>query len=247
MEEAWVACELDRYCSHPLASSWMSYLQRWAAMPTLRRWWPALKSLFGKGFLDFADTQLHLSSVFAAGGTWLPAKIELLPVSDEARLAGFAWKRLQECRPGFPFHKRTLFALILTLPANAGSVPSCVQVGLAAVDVKDSVASWNIDDLFVPPELHGGGFVTSLLGDLIRHFEDISATGHVKRLEVSLEDSKYGTTAKATRLLRDQAGRQEQIELIDFYRSRDFKFDGSTWSNGQNTRMVRILTGTKAD
>jgi hypothetical protein len=75
-----------------------------------------------------------------------------------------------------------------------------------------------------------------LLDELIAHIEQNFR--NVRKLEVSLDDSQYNPNATVTRLHRGQAGRQAQIELIDFYRSRGFSFDGEQWSNGQNTRMV---------
>jgi hypothetical protein len=48
--------------------------------------------------------------------------------------------------------------------------------------------------------------------------------------------------ATATHLRRSQSWRQAQLERIDFYRSRGFKFDGADWSEeGHNKCMVLVL------
>ena len=54
MEDVWLACDLDRYWSHPLNEGWMNYFQRWASTPTFRRWWPVLRPIYSSGFREFA-------------------------------------------------------------------------------------------------------------------------------------------------------------------------------------------------
>ena len=239
IEEAWVVCELDRYWSHPRAANWMSYLQHWAAMPTLRHWWPLLKPLFGDRFQRFAGQQLHLPTADCGH----QVIFELVP-RDENADTGFAWRRLLQCQPGFALDGGTCFSLKLTLPNTNG--PLCIQAGLAVVHVENSVASWHIDDLFVPPELRGGGITTQLLDKLIGYFKNNLKAEPDKqaRLKVRMKDKNRGGSKSPipTRLRRDQAGRQEQIELIGFYRSRGFQFDYDGWDKrGQNTRMVLRL------
>jgi hypothetical protein len=266
MEEAWVICELDRYWSNPRARSWVTYLHRWASMPTLRKWWPAIKSLYGNDFTAFANTQLHLTSVDidASGGKARHARLTLChyDINQAPSLQPNFNRRLQECRPEFSLTRDCeFFGLCLTLPVGA-ETDLGVQVGLAAIEVSEETARWHADDLFVPPELKGGGFNTQLLDKLIAYFKSKTSPGKDVRLEVNIaeahnepklkDNNSAGSDTPAqgagsttvTRLRRTQAGRQEQIELIDFYRSRGFMFDGSRWTNGQNTRMILVLHHT---
>lgn len=231
MEEAWLICELDDYWSHPLANNWMACLHRWAAMPTVRHWWPLLTPLFGTDFQNFARETLKLPSL---GPDRVALKLVLNSVKGNfVPEDGFAWRRFQECQPNFKVGQyNTLFSLDLTLPATGASAALTIQVGLAFLRCNGSVARWDIDDLFIPPELHCGGFTTRLLDLLIKHFMGQKGVmpNPIVRLEVSIEPS-----------LRDQAARQEQIELIDFYRSRGFKFVGTTCGNAKNNCMVRLI------
>jgi hypothetical protein len=275
LEEAWVICELDDYWSNPRAQSWMSYLHRWAAMPSLQKWWPALKSFYGRDFVAFANAQLNLASVDveSSGKTGSHATLELTPsptVHPALLQPSFA-KRLKSCQlelykrlenPGLGLKR---FDLKLSLLENDGSICLSVQVGLAAIVVDSKTARWQIDDLFVPPDLHGGGFNTSLLDKLIEHFESNLSDGRVTQLQVDLPKANREPEDKAknnmqegkveqgtrdtieTRQKRGRAERQKQIELVDFYRNRGFKFDGETWNNGQNTRMVLVLPRSPAN
>ncbi|MFA5192154.1 MAG: patatin-like phospholipase family protein [Verrucomicrobiia bacterium] len=231
MEEAWLICELDDYWSHPLANNWMACLHRWAAMPTVRHWWPLLAPLFGTDFQSFARGTLKLPSL---GPDRVALKLVLNSVKGSfVPEDGFAWRRIQECQPDFRASQyNTLFSLELTLPATSVSAALTIQVGLAFLRCDGSVARWDIDDLFIPPELHGGGFTTRLLDLLIKHFMGQKGVmpNPIVRLEVSIKPS-----------LRDQAARQEQIELIDFYRSRGFKFVGTTCGSEKNNCMVRLI------
>jgi len=235
MEEAWVVCDLERYSSHPLAQSWMSYLQRWAAMPTMQKWWPVLRTMFGSDFQAFADTELYLQSTQLV-------LFELFQNPTIDRLHGFAWRRLQQCCPDFDLDGRIPFSLELKLLSGNGSAPLSLQVGLGIVriDQTNAEASWAIDDLFVPPELSGGGFHSKLLDCLIKHFEHkYEPKNVIHRLKVTLADALPAAT---TRLRPSQAVRQERLERIDFYRSRYFVFDGANWSEeGQNNCMVYVI------
>jgi hypothetical protein len=226
MEEAWVICDLERYSSHPLAQSWMSYLHRWAAAPTMKKWWPVLRPMFGRDFQAFANTKLYLQP--AQGGESLPsAMYEFVKNRSGARLYGFAWRRLKECYPDFKLDGRMTFGLELKIPFKQGCDPLKLQVGLAIIgmDKLRGLASWGIGDLFVPPELSGGGFHSQLLDSLIDQFKNNQRQfGGIHRLDVIVEAPRPDTS---TRLPRSQAERQERLERIDFYRSRGFAFDRS--------------------
>ncbi len=224
IEEAWVVCVLDDYWSHPLANNWMARLNRWAAMPTLRYWWPLLAPLFGADFQRFAIRILKLPALDPVG---VAANIRLNPVVvNLTPETSFAWRRFHECQPDSG--KTPRFTLDLTLPSIGAAATFTIQIGLAFVQCTGSVAEWDINDLFIPPELYGGGFTTKLLDLLIEHFrqQKNAVANPVTRLEVTVK----------TKVGRSQGERQKQIELIDFYRSRGFEFD-----NVRSDRMVLWL------
>lgn len=240
MEEAWCICDLDQYWSHPLASNWMSYLHHWAAMPTLRYWWRILRPFFGARFLAFADEHLNLMPTTDASSAQATLELKAIPSPKDPR-DGFAWRRLHECRPEFTAADptATLFELRLTLHAANDRPAASIQVGLAVVAKRTidaiAVASWRIEDLFVPPELQGGGLTTALLDKLIEH---LTGAG-VQQIKVAVGNHAGSAPDNDTHARLSLAERQKQVELIDFYRSRRFVFDGKTWERGQNTSMVR--------
>lgn len=245
MEEAWVVCQLDRYSTNPRAQSWMSYLQRWAAMPTLRKWWPVLRPMFGSDFQTFASTELYLQPVVNSKADSSQVTFKLVQYFPDVCRKDFALRRFQQCYPAFDLNGRTVFGLELTWFSEGGSASLVLQVALAIVciDQTKGTATWAIDDLFVPPELCGGGFHTKLLSKLIEYFNNKNGPySAVHRLEVTLADV---SPAASTHFRLTPARRQELIERIDFYRSRHFVFDGVEWTGeGQNNRMVLVLKRT---
>ena len=234
LEEAWVVCELDQFCTHPAASSWMSCMNRWAAVPAVRRWWPAIKSLFGEGFRLFAEKRLHLpesarvGDAEVSGGNDVPAQ----------RLA-YASERLPEVRPGWTVGRGgPLFRLVLDLPAVEAEPSMRLEAGLAWIDedVAAGIATWALEDLFVPPELEYGDCTSQLLDRVIARYR-----WHGFRvLRVQLQETDNRELVEQ-RLRRDAASRRQQTELIDFYRSRGFRYDDEAWVDGRCTGMVLRL------
>jgi hypothetical protein len=60
MENAWITLELDRFHAHPLNRGWMSVFRCWVNAPLFRRYWPALRGEYSRGFVRFAEEQLRL-------------------------------------------------------------------------------------------------------------------------------------------------------------------------------------------
>lgn len=256
MEEALVTCELERHWSNPRARSWMSYLQRYAAMPVMRKWWPSLKPLLGADFIRFADVHLFLAT---ASGSREPATCNivlhpLLPRESAQPETAFT-RRMRECGVPLPARERTLFGLFLEWAESCRTRPGRVQVGLAAVTETDAtgdrdptdgrarrVVSWEMNDVFVPPELGGGDeFRTKMIAGIIGHYEN-EPVG-VTRLEVRFGDGKSrdASVGKADR--RGKAKRQDLIEHIGMYRSLGFKFDRAV--GGGVVRMALDVAGRK--
>lgn len=238
LEEAWVVCALDEYSSLPAASSWMSFLHRWAATPAVRDWWPAIKTLFGDGFQAFAEKRLHLPTVSSL------SRSGRLPAGEggQVRVVKFAASRLQEVRPGHTFLEvdRQSFQLLLELPRSGGRARLRLQIGLAQVkEETERCASWALEDLFIPPEFAFGDYTGYLLDALIRYYRDLG----YERLTVRLEDVDEGRNRELVeqRLRRDQASRRKQTDLIDFYRSRGFRYDAENWCNGRCIGMYLSL------
>ncbi len=242
LEEAWVVCELDRNCTHPAASSWMSRLHRWAGLPVVREWWLVIKPLFGEGFQEFAEQRLHLQGVVGAS---VPegARASRGPEGIGA-VVPRAMDRLKVLRPGcvFPVGTRQAFQLVLDLPRREAGGRLLLQVGLAQVAEEEAgggnFASWALEDLFIPPEFAFGDYTSCLLDALIRHYRK----ERFARLEVRLEEVRNRDLVER-RLGRETVSRRQQTDLIDFYRSRGFRYDVRQWRQGRCVGMFLQLTG----
>jgi GNAT superfamily N-acetyltransferase len=200
----------------------MSYLHRWAATPTLRRWWPLVKTLFGENFQSFAQARLGLPS--AKGGGQVDLRLGICPAGDKH---GYAWQRLGEGRRDRVRAEQTLwFCLELALPEIQNQA---IQIGLAAIEVVEFVANWEVEDVFIPPELRGGGFSGRFLDEIVAYFTKYAAGRPKFQLRVLFRQSQP---------VQDQAGRQELVELIDFYKSRGFKYESAAVDV-----MVKVIIG----
>jgi len=244
MEEAFVVCALDRYWSNPRAQSWMSLLHRYAAMPVLRHRWPVLKPLLGGSFVDFANDHLALKTADACKPDQLPALAQptfSLSEASPPRPGQYLERRFKECLPGYRLEGRHLSILRLHLPVVKNAPEQSLEVGFLAFDVeeKDGKRSlaWQIDELFIPPELKGAKFTSVLLDTIIQQAE---ADKSLHSLQVYLGVDK-SPQAGHYRMQRSQGARQAQVEHIDFHRSRGFIFDATTWENGQNVCMEKLL------
>jgi len=231
MEEAWVTCVLEQYWSHILADNWMSSLHRWAALPAVRRWWPAIKPLYGDDFQAFAERQLHLPRLPSI--QW--------PGTQGAAVApgaavGLAERRYRDIRPEaeLPPKGTTAYELVLSLPrvADAGAIH--LQIGLVFVVEDDFRVRWTLEDLFVVPEFAYGDYLGRALDGLVAHYRRCG----IRRLEVELGGRGHCSGIVRQRFLRNQASRRQQTDLIDFYRSRGFGYDQDRWRHGRCVGLV---------
>jgi hypothetical protein len=252
MEEAWVVCQLENNWSHPAASSWMCCLHRWASLSAVRRWWPAIKPLYGEAFQSFAENMFHLQNTKD-----LPRPEIGLPESNEIGdlTIPLASNHLAAMSPEFNFTQqrdKTVHQLMLELPPST-TARRKLQLGLAIVQETQWSASWMIDDMFVVPQFSNGGYIGVLLEELIRHYSGKHADngdGKDFRLEVDLGDpaSLSGGEQQtlhhqqvALRNRRDFASRRRQTDYIGFYRSRGFRYDAAKWANGRCIGMYLDL------
>jgi hypothetical protein len=236
MEDVWLAADLDRYWSHPLNEGWMNYFQRWASVPSLRRWWPILRPIYSNGFRQFAKTQfqLHVRDDQARDEPpGMGGQLILQPCTLEKLKQGHAW---QECcrrqpLPNEALRGRQPFSYDLKLePDVDGLALRPLQAGFVLVTEGTTPkgkcdACWDDRDFYVPPALMGAGIVARMLDALIRHYDDKKT---VKELRVRLFTEPHpaagpnsGQPSPAGRRL-DPAERTERVRRIEFYKSRGF-------------------------
>ena len=236
MEDAWLACRLETHGAHPLNEGWMSYLQRWAATPSFRRWWPILKPIYSPGFRHFAKQQfgVEFKDVTSAGPDALvessDTQLRLRPVSLDTVREGFAWQQWERRQtspvpvPPLRSGQRPgvfIYELSFASPAGLAPLPP-LQIGVALVTVEDARCQvrWTTNQFFVPPALRGAGFTGRFLDALIAHFRRDPA---VEVLQVTILDE--GTTDLSQRPRPDPVSRARRVELVDFYKSRGFMYD----------------------
>ncbi len=216
MEEAWLTLCLDDYWSHPSNIGVMSRFQRWWATPSMRRWWVVLSPLCSDGFREFIKINFNLRARDAearetdskrAGPKLHLRRAESLDKVEN----GIAWKQMRAQKLSYP-EEATVFEYMLDLEDRV------LQVGLAFANLCGevvnaetcSVARWEGDHLFVPHSLRGAGINSRLLDRLIEEMK----RSKVRRIYVTLRDGFPGR--------RDEAAREARLELIGFYKSRNF-------------------------
>jgi hypothetical protein len=178
MEDVWIACELDRWWTHPLNLGWINLFARWATAPSFRFWWPLMGPMFSPGFREFLAQRFpdpepaptpepEPESESEETDVVRPAQrsrvIELDPQAPEG-LAVKWWKN-RSAQPR-NWEGRTLFQNLLRLP-RPNDEPLEMQVGIAAVTTNGAHAGWTSDDFFVPPSLWGAGIGWYFLDELL--------------------------------------------------------------------------------
>jgi hypothetical protein len=166
-------CRLEEHYNDPLAGPWSNYVERWMAIPSLRRWWPALKPLFGREFVSFAEERLGLP-----GNASLTPSIKCYDGRSPDRegqtgwhntFAGKEWLKTrngEDPAPGFST------AVLQLHPAGGGSI----SLGLLKYQVVDASeperqnVKWNADDLWLPPGWRQGAMRAEFLQQLVTFF-----------------------------------------------------------------------------
>jgi GNAT superfamily N-acetyltransferase len=171
MEDVWMACQLDRWWSHPLNLGWINLFARWATSPPFQFWWPLLSPMFSPGFRTFIEQRFPRREGTGAKTAIIQrGEVEEVAQGDIAGLAETWWKQrsaqpMPWTRPlSAPFTRR-LYQDRLELVRDQASVR--IQVGLAAVTFTAGMAGWTSDDFFVPPSLWGAGIGGHFLRGLL--------------------------------------------------------------------------------
>lgn len=159
MEDAWLQCGLETHAEHPLNIGWMSYLERWAAMPSFRRWWPILRPIYSPGFREFMKRHFGLRSALVASEAEAPGGQASLVLdgpfpTHDPRVQGHAWRQLDHA--GRDLTGLGVLALRVRLEGAESLQP--LQVGVLLFRHDEDTIAWHASDLFVPAVLHGAGF-----------------------------------------------------------------------------------------
>ena len=237
MEDVWLDAQLDTYWSHPLNDGWMNYFQRWASMPSFRRWWPILRPIYSIGFRDFVkdrfdirvkddeqDASAHGAMVKLAG-----------PHSSVDHLPGLAWEHWLQ-RYGAPvIEGKSAFECFLSLDNTTPPALNPIQCGFLLYQIDDAkCVRWSSLELFVPHSLIGAGINARFLDAVIDHF--CSKTGfaeiHVELEEITPAKSKEAPTKTKQqgngcvdgKYRPDPASRRARLQTINFYKSRRFEY-----------------------
>ncbi len=243
MEDMWVGAELDRYWAHPLYEGWMNYFRRWAATPSFRRWWPVIASLYSLGLREFVRERFHVGaadpdSTRSSRSPENLARLRLREVTDAAAFfrESFVAGQFLQSRSVPPLENRRVFAYDLDLLNYEGVLagqPLPVGFAVIAEELIDPaaknpawVATWEVDELFVPDPLYGAGFVSKLLDAVLRFYRSAASNPGRKFQEVRVNFSgaeasmmgKLATPAKGP----NRAAREERVREIEFYKSRGF-------------------------
>lgn len=171
MEDVWMACQLDRWWSHPLNLGWVNLFARWATSPPFQFWWPLLSPMFSPGFRTFIEQRFPRRE--GTGATLAIAQKGSVEEVVEGEIAGLAeiwWKQrsaqpMPWTRPESASFTRRYYQDRLELVRDRA--PVRIQVGLAAVTFSAGMAGWTSDDFFVPPSLWGAGIGGHFLRGLL--------------------------------------------------------------------------------
>jgi hypothetical protein len=171
MEDVWMACQLDRWWSHPLNLGWINLFARWATSPPFQFWWPLLSPMFSPGFRTFIEQRFPRRE--GTGSTLATAQEGEVEEVAQGEIGGLAetWWKQRSAQPmpwtrpvSAPFTRR-FYQDRLELVRDHASVR--IQVGLAAVTFTAGMAGWTSDDFFVPPSLWGAGIGGHFLRGLL--------------------------------------------------------------------------------
>jgi hypothetical protein len=239
MEDVWLAADLDHYWSHPLNQGWMNYFHRWASTPSFRRWWPILGPIYSPGFREFAKARFAVGVTEETGRadgerSLSRASLELREVEGrEHFLASSLWRQFKQRRPSSSHSDRTILAYELELldyNGNPGGVK--LQVGLVLIEEHREgntwIASWKVEEFFVPPAMHGVGIVSRFLDAVVRHFQSLVPRQPPRwfaelRVQFGAEQAGQSPAGRKPRAV-GLAARHERVREIEFYKSRGFQY-----------------------
>jgi len=227
MEDIFVACQLETHLSHPLNHGWHNLFWRWARALSFRRWWPLLCPLYSRQFRQFMNRHFELDSRSFGEANGNVGKLQHATVGSDERedlLEGFAAQQFQ-AEPLQPRNLTTTdlfsFELDMATDVNNGQAPS-IQIAFAAIQRKDKIASWHVDDLYVPPGLWGTGVGTSFLRALCTSLSQQQEPMTACRVRLT---QKQTPNYREPQQLQesDQANRAAHADLIRFYTAVGFE------------------------
>jgi len=222
MEDAWFAAYLETHWNDPNNLGWMNTFQRWAYTPSFRLWWPILKPMYGRKFRRFMEERLSLRDEdYPPTKDRVTERGRVTPVGV-AGVAQTYWNRMYARSPSRVADKEVYsYDLELTDQSRDTANTCKVQAGLAFLDLSsnNSVASWRVDDFFVPPSLWGAGLGAKFLHKLLRKLKKKGVT-HCK---VQVEPvQEIGDVAVPWSQRTDVASRQQLNDLLAFYQRAQF-------------------------
>jgi hypothetical protein len=253
MEDAWVSGEFDRYWSHPLNEGWMTYFHRWAAAPSVRRWWPILAPIYGPEFRQFVAEQLGVATMHTgtADGGPISAQLTLKPNVaradfEQSRL----WRQYLQTSPRTSLDQKVIHSFEIQLLTLEGTLdPRSLPVGFALVREIETdeyrYGHWNAAELYVPPWLLGSGIMGRLLQSVIAYYEhhqDAKGRNYEKLVaKFAARTSELPSVGAAPRTLLGPAARYLMVRDIAFYKSRGFEYDRPDGGDSSQVSLIRRL------
>ena len=242
MEDLWLVADFERYGEHPLNAGWMNLFRRWAATPSFRRWWPIIAPLYQLGLREFIDCRFAVgaadSQLLGAGAPPRP-QLQLRVDPDAAAFfrESYVARQYLQTRAAPRVVDRRLLVYDLDLLGQTGGVSGDkLPVGFALVREKPLVAAapegawaveWDVDELFVPDPLYGGGFVSKLLDAVLRFYRTpgVVVPGRIfEEARVRIGRNVPAHHGRRAQPKKPSSGWRldERVGEIDFYKSRGF-------------------------
>jgi hypothetical protein len=179
MADIFVACNLDHSFNDPLTGAWSNYVERWLAIPSLHRWWPVIKTLYGWEFTKFAEERLGLPgnpsltpSITTFERTWNAEDPE---PEWQLSYAGACWLKCmgQDGKDPKPCHSTALLQIKLADRSEGiaialvkyAVIPASKEKPGAGMDVQ-----WNADAVWLPPGWRQGTWRNEFIRQLIAYF-----------------------------------------------------------------------------
>lgn len=213
MEEAWRTLQLDDYRLHPANLGIMNRMRRWWRTPTLRQWWIFLSSFCSDGFREFVQANFQTAVPDGTAGAGSANACFDLKLVDHPRSSPnpLAWNLWPAPRPEIKPGENRVVEYRLRL-GSPNDHPRFIQVGILVHTLENNVASWEGQNFFVPPMLSGAGIKSRFLDRILDECKRLAVS-----IVVHVPDPFPGQL--------HPTARQTRLQLIDFYRSRNFTLD----------------------
>ena len=186
LEEVHSGVTVTSYQGQQVDEPWLNWMDRWLAIPTLRRWWPLLRPLFGSDFTSFAGDR-GLPSV-----RQMSRLVRVSPFWTQhwrTELAGSAWTQSVRVPHGRPTHVLRLAFIEPGIPGRSAEVGLILYHRVEAGGV--TALEWDARDLWLPPGW-SGTWTRMLLEKAVQHFgsERIMVT-HLNEKHLAATEGDY--------------------------------------------------------